>query len=277
MKLIIPADVEAKMHAYVSSVKTEIAGMGKAKISDGGNIMLLDVAIYDQEVTGGTADLSTTALAKFQTELVMKGESPKDWIVWWHSHADMAAFFSKRDTDTIDQSDEFPHLVSLVVNHRRERKARVDTYHPFRFTKDNLDIIVGTKTEEIPPEIMAEVEQKVHTRTYAPVVPYQSNMGFGQYHTPWGKTLPVESDDDYDAYRDGHSKIIDTSRPELLDIDEIEAIIEATKDQIKTYENTGNGDCDECQELKDDLANWELELIVHHNTDLMADRIGTKQ
>lgn len=176
-KLLIPAEVEAKLNSYVMAVDTEIAGMGKTQITEEGDIMLIDIAIYDQTVTGGTADLSSLALAKFQTELIQNGESPKSWNLWWHSHASMQAFFSGTDTGTIDSSTEYEYLTSLVVNRRRERKARLDVYHPFRFTHENLDIIVGRLEEVIPEDILAEVAQKVHVKTYS----YENKAGKGLF------------------------------------------------------------------------------------------------
>lgn len=282
MRLIIPAEVEAKLHAYVRCVTTEIAGMGKAKISQEGDIMLLDVAIYDQVVTGGTADLSSEALAKFQTELIQAGESPKDWIVWWHSHADMAAFFSGRDTDTIDSSSEFQYLVSLVVNRKRERKARFDIYNPFRFVADDLAIIVGTPEEVIPEDIRAEVEEKVHTKVYSWEKERQSygqhSLGFGKHKVTdlgeLGKVYPASNDDDYGVSYGGTrppSSIITVEEPSSLDEDEIATIIDALKDQITYHEQKGTTDSVECEELRADLADWEYELAMRGaNDDTMA-------
>lgn len=274
MRLIIPAEVEAKLHAYVRSVDTEIAGMGKAKVSDGGEIMLLDVAIYEQEVTGGTADLSSEALAKFQTELIRAGESPKDWVVWWHSHANMGAFFSKRDTDTIDGSDEFQYLISLVVNHKRERKARLDLYHPFRFTQDNLAIVVGTAEEVIPEEIRAEVAEKVKIKTYSWERERgsggQGRLGFGQHKSTIDfeevgggkKVYPASSDDDYVGLPSGVKTpaVIINSSPSFLARSEILEVVTAIEDAITQYEIHGQGDSDACEKLRDDLRGWEEEL-----------------
>lgn len=246
------AEVEAKLHSYVRSVTTEIAGMGKAKISDDGTIMLLDVAIYEQEVTGGTADLRSEALAKFQTDLIRAGESPKDWIVWWHSHADMQAFFSSTDTTTIDGSDEFQILVSLVVNRRRERKARLDLYHPFRFTKDNLEIIVGKRDEvaqaeaqiaelraeinrvmgvdvEIPTEIQTEVDEKVKVKTWHTGGGYKSvgETGFGflgkhkllhGQSEHGGKGFPARRSEGYESSLSGKGTELDYTGEEVDDL-----------------------------------------------------------
>lgn len=276
MRLIITAEVEAKLNAYVMAVDTEIAGMGKVKVSDAGDIMLLDVAIYDQVVTGGTADLSTEALAKFQTELIKAGESPEDWVLWWHSHAGMQAFFSGTDTSTIESSTEYQYLVSLVVNRRRERKARLDLYHPFRFTQDNLAIIVGTANEVIPEEIRAEVEAKVKVKTYSwekkdgVYGEHRTAPGFGKHKLlheqteHGGKGYPANSDDDYDAMTSGLGlpRIIRADDPTSLDRDEILTIIDVLEDQIQQHKNNGTTSSDECREMQEDLIDWKYELAA---------------
>lgn len=272
MNLLIPSKVEQKLNAYVKSVSTEIAGMGKAVISEAGNIMLLDVAIYDQEVTGGTADLSSEALARFQTELIQKGESPKDWIVWWHSHANMGAFFSNTDTTTINSSNEFQYLVSLVVNKKRERKARLDLYHPFRFTQDNLEIIVESPQEEVSQEIKDEVEAKVKIKTYnwqGSSTSKERGQGKGLFKLPSGHTegkgSPAKSDDDYVGYESGTS-VIDKST--YLDRDEILTIISVIREYMKGHENKGTTDGYEYQQLKEDLTDFQLELAARDAEDI---------
>lgn len=169
MKLIIPKEIEAKIHAYVMAVDSEIAGMGKVHV-EGTNIIVDDVMIYEQKVTGATADLSQEAIAKWLTELVRAGGSPRDWKLWWHSHHTMSAFFSGRDTATIDLQTESDWLVSLVVNTKREREARIDLYRPFRISETDLDIeIAGESAFVVPPEIAEEVARKVSRPVYTPL------------------------------------------------------------------------------------------------------------
>lgn len=168
MKLIIQDAAAKKLKDYVMSVESEIAGMGKVRIDEeAGQIIVEDVAIYDQEVTNGTADLSSAALASFMTEMIQRGESPRSWILWWHSHASMGAFFSSTDTGTIDHSTEFDHLVSLVVNRKGEAKCRIDSYRPFRMTRDNVEVTWGNPNYTVPEDVAAEVALKVKTKGYS--------------------------------------------------------------------------------------------------------------
>lgn len=177
MELILPKSVEKRLYDYTMAVEGEIAGMGKVRV-EGNRVIVEEVMVYEQEVSAATADLSTQALAKFQTELVRRGESPKNWRLWWHSHSDMDAFFSKRDTDTMDANAEGDWIVSLVVNKRRERKARLDVYAPFHIFLDDVEVSVeGDAAYEVPEDIAAEVALKVKEKR---MVGYGTGYGTGQ-------------------------------------------------------------------------------------------------
>lgn len=274
-KLIIPADVELKLHQYVRSVNTEIAGMGKISLSDDGEIITVeDVMIYEQEVTGGTADLSSEALAAWQTEMVKKGESLKDWKLWWHSHANMSAFFSKRDTDTIDQSYEYDFLVSLVVNRSRKREARIDTFRPFRIELEDLDIEIpeevcnqcGHSLEreademiDIPAEVIEEVKQKVKIKSFNDhtnhsgykSLPYPSYNGGPQFP----KAVSVhdgESDDELSSF---------VVLPEVseLDDDELLAAIDTSRARMRELADSGQYDTEEYKEIAETLGDYLIE------------------
>lgn len=281
MKLIIPAALERKLNAYVQAVDVEIAGMGAVEMREDGNLWVTDIAIYDQEVTGGTADLSTQALARFQTDLVNKGISPKNWYLWWHSHVNMAAYFSTIDTGTMDTSDEFDHLVSLVVNKRRERKCRLDTHRPFRLKLENVPVEVAPevnkRTLEIddriwalieeakkleeeknaieyaePEGIKEEVAQKVKIKT---IGGHRNPAGYGQQRN--NLNLPYSEDWSKKRKKDGTVSTPAEIIASRLDPDELEVLIENTQSMIKVHEVNGNGDTIECIELRADLEQYQ--------------------
>lgn len=186
MKLIIPEHVEKKINDYVQSVEGEIAGLGKVRI-EGNDVHVEDVVILDQKVTAGTADLDTGAIAKFAHERFLAGDS-KHWSLWWHSHSTMAAFFSGIDTATIDRSDEYEYMISLVVNKRQERMARLDIFRPFRVTVDKLTVEVTKSKYAIPVEIVDEVMQKVKGEKKPEKVD-SSLIGF---HARYGNQNPAQ-------------------------------------------------------------------------------------
>lgn len=283
MKLIIPAAIERRLNAYVQGVNAEIAGMGELEMREDGNLWVTDIAIYDQEVTTGTADLSPQALAFFQTELIKAGRSPKNWRLWWHSHNNFGAFFSGTDTNTIAQSTEFDCVVSLVVNKKKERKCRIDYHRPVPMMM--LDVPV-----EVAPEINAqtlELEEQIFTHMQAiedlqkkrDEVNEEAPEGiaeeiaakvrikntFPTWH-PKGKAGKMKGDNAYlslpfdDAWSKNKKKDgTGTTTSKLINAlgrDEIELLLDETERLIRGYVANGDGANVECQELRSDLLQY---------------------
>lgn len=149
-----------KILAFVDNVDGEISGLGKVRVVDG-DLIVPDVAIFRQEVSGAHSNIETKALAEFQAERVKAGESMKEWVLWWHSHANMGVFFSGTDTNTIEKSTEFPFLVSLVTNKRHETKARLDVYAPIHLMCDLMVEILHDKHNPYTELCKQEIAQKV--------------------------------------------------------------------------------------------------------------------
>lgn len=278
MKLIIPKEVEEKLNYYVQAVDSEIAGMGRVSIK--GDVITVDeVRIYQQSVTGGTADLSSASLAKFMDELIKEGQSPKDWILWWHSHVNMAAYFSAIDTGTMATSTEYQLLISLVVNKRRERQARIDLYRPLRITMEKVDIEVPATVYTIPAEILAEVEEKVKRPVPKTIVVGQnvkSPIGFSDkkehsgHKGPWVFNKQTNAFEPADArgtklhWPDDDAPPIDVpprsayKTPLTLaeQIAECDAVITDMEDQHSLLCVQGQTDSPEAQAILDDLGDW---------------------
>lgn len=163
-----------KMHHYIDACRGEVSGMGKCVQHEDGTIVVTDCTIFEQEVTGAHSDIDTASLARFQCELIGKGEDVGQWRVWWHSHANMATFWSGTDTNTIDSSTEFQYLVSIVSNHAHDVKCRVDVYTPFRMHADVQIEVETVYNEELKKTCLEEISQKVR----APK-PKQYGYGYG--------------------------------------------------------------------------------------------------
>lgn len=245
MKLIIPKEVEARLHDYVMSVDSEIAGMGRVSVSeDGETVTVEEVMIYEQEVTGATADLSPQAIARWQSDLVKAGGSPKHWKLWWHSHHTMAAFFSGTDTATMDRQSEGDWMMSLVVNVKRERKARLDMYRPFRMFLDDVDIQIGEEEEtyQVPASIAEEVALKVKRRAIT------THAGYGKHYTGYTKYSPGA----------GYGQIESIETPSTYA--EVKDNIKALEQAITDYENVGQGETEACTDLYAELVDLYYDL-----------------
>lgn len=167
-----------KMKYYVTQCEEEISGLGKVEteVIDGVRIFLVtDLEIFKQEVTAAHSTIDDDALAKFQYDVMQKGENPADYKLWWHSHAKMDVFFSTTDTATIDKSREFNYLISLVTNHEMEFHARIDTYDPIRAFEELKVVILEDEDEELKAACKKEIQEKVTQEV--PKARYFANLG----------------------------------------------------------------------------------------------------
>lgn len=158
-----------KLKYYVTQCEDEISGLGKVEteLIEGRRIFLVtDLEIFNQEVTAAHSTIDDDALAKFQYEIMAKGEEPGDYKLWWHSHAAMDTFFSTTDTGTIDKSTEFEYLISLVTNHEMEFSARIDVFDPIRAHEELKVVVLEEENAELKELCKKEIENKVTKKVY---------------------------------------------------------------------------------------------------------------
>ncbi len=181
MKVKIEQAAWDKIMTFTDLCPNEISGLGKITVIDG-YLVVTDVAIFEQEVSGAHSNIEPRALAKFQHERIKAGESMKEWCFWWHSHANLTVFFSGTDTGTIESSTEFPYLVSLVVNKKHEYKARYDVLHPVHLFTDVDVEIIKIADDKLIDLCQKEIDKKVtHPKYEAP----KQEIGFRR---PWNQS-----------------------------------------------------------------------------------------
>ena len=190
MKLYLSPHAYRQITAYTALCDLEISGLGRATYDEKEEEFTLhEIVILSQEVTGGTTDLDEEAIAKWQYEKTKNGESLKEWCVWWHSHVNMQAFFSGRDVETIEKSNDYPFLVSLVSNKRDEHEARIDVFKPFKMT-EKLDVVLPVVVDsQYEEECAKEIKEKVREKK-------SSSVG---YHYPTTKTSTHKQHSDYSS------------------------------------------------------------------------------
>lgn len=164
-----------KLMAYIKNVGNEVGGIGKIT-RDGNTITIEDVYLIEQEVTGASTILSPEGMAKFYDErMAIEGREVMSQLkLWWHSHANMAVFWSGTDDATINsfdqETEENNWMLSLVGNHKGDIKIRLDIYRPYRYTIDNIDFYedpepVTEFDEAIKLEIAEKVKEPARTQT----------------------------------------------------------------------------------------------------------------
>lgn len=164
MKIVFPVDLYKKLKAYINGINYEISGLGKIRVI-GKDIHVVDLRIFKQTVTGASTKIDQRALSEFYNQLIDEGEDLSAWKLWWHSHADMDAFFSSIDVATIDDFDtemkEDNWMLSVVGNHKGDFQMRVDIYAPIRCTIPDLDYEISYDDEKLEDKIFDEITEKV--------------------------------------------------------------------------------------------------------------------
>ena len=177
-----------KICAYIDHATGEVSGFGtvdETKSVAGLTFTISDVFILPQDTSGAHATISPKAYAGFITERLKAKQDIKTVRLWWHSHAEISSFFSGIDTATIADATEFPLLVSIVGNKRKEFTQRIDIFSPWHSTcsPDKL-WIVNTPRKFTPAENEAcekEVAEKVKHPKQSKTAPWIEQR---RYATP---------------------------------------------------------------------------------------------
>ena len=109
-------------------MKSEIGGMAEMVPDKDGDMWIKRPTILKQEVAPANCDLDETALAQYYGTVAKKYGSSD--FLWWHSHADMSAFWSATDKKTIEDNDGgSTHTWSLVLNIDGDYIMQLDVFN----------------------------------------------------------------------------------------------------------------------------------------------------
>lgn len=127
-KLILPEHIYHTMLTYAKLAPGEISGFAKTrvkKINNDIHVYVVECKIFTQTVSGVETTLTQEAMTAFYMQLVQMDEDPSLWNLWWHSHVDMAVFWSGTDEAAIKQL-RGKNLYSIVVNRKHHMLGRQD-------------------------------------------------------------------------------------------------------------------------------------------------------
>lgn len=180
-KLKLPWEQYQKLQTYADNVDTEIGGLGKV-ILEKGEFTITDVFLLEQEATSGECELSAEGVAVLYDELLDNDEDVDDIKMWWHSHGTMGVFFSKTDTDTMD---EWPGdwIVAIVINKKKELKARFQVQKPIPMYMD-LDVEIEYPVVVNIQALIDEIDLKV-TKPVTAVTKYNGIPNYVAASTGW--------------------------------------------------------------------------------------------
>ena len=187
--------------ASYNKFKSEIGGFMIVKKNKAGNYIVSNPEILKQEVTGGTTEMEKEAVADYYVKTAMKEGSDVRFL-WWHSHANMSAFWSGTDTNTMKEYKNGDWSAFLVVNIRGEYKFRVCVWNPIQAHEDIELNILGMENKSVPKSIQTSVDKLCNKPTTSIVnIGQQTNLynrKNNSYHYAYDN-YNIFSDDTYET------------------------------------------------------------------------------
>lgn len=242
VQLHIDNKIYQKIMHWVQKAPGEVSGLGKVSF-EGGVYRVIDAILINQENASASTDLDPASVAKAMFEL---RETPGHLNFWWHSHVNMAVFWSGTDMDTIRQIGQHGFLVSTVFNKKREMRSSVylgpDTLRPEVF----LDQVPTTIVTYFLTDEMAnwdrEYEEKCKTRVFTYSSSFEGTRIWDNSAQQWKKWDPIAKEYEYEG--DTFFKIpVQDDGPDEFDLLEDHSfapasppdrvVVEVTADQIE--------------------------------------------
>jgi hypothetical protein len=150
-RLVIDPAVWRQLITWAKVTDSEVSGMGLLEPEGERDYRLSRVFLLPQLGNAISTQLDPGGMADLMEQLIDEDQDPAGLRVWWHSHGREAPFWSGQDEHTIDGFAPAP-MVSLVIDHRQRRLARLDRYQPRHttwLTIDGADPIDGWTDAEI--------------------------------------------------------------------------------------------------------------------------------
>jgi len=137
IKVLLHPKVLEKIRHWTALAKGEFSALGLVE-KNGDDLIVPEIYLPKQTCSPANTDMDQTDVARLMVDLEKQGIDPTTLRLWLHSHGDMRTFWSNTDTSTIQGLANDGFVVSIVTNKNADVLARVDCFHPFRFTFENV-------------------------------------------------------------------------------------------------------------------------------------------
>jgi hypothetical protein len=157
----------AKLRHWVKLAgNDEVSCLGLVEEIKNGNgttaLLVSDIYLLEQEVSGADTELNDKAVADLLIQLATEGLDTSRLKCWIHSHSTMKTFWSGTDDDCCSQLANNSYTVSIVTNLRGDLLTRIDLYHPFRITLNDVPTRIHCScSKELEELYTAEFESKI--------------------------------------------------------------------------------------------------------------------
>ena len=154
MEIQIPRAVYDKIMHWINKSDDEVSGFGKVTYwKDTGVLQVHDAYLLKQKNGAAHTDIDGQSLAKLMyTSREEQGELK--W--WWHSHVNMAVFWSGTDTATIKELASQGWMSATVFNKKNEMRTALG----YKVDAGEFGTEVVIK-DELPTFIMPEYDETV--------------------------------------------------------------------------------------------------------------------
>jgi len=166
-----------KLKTYIECCPVEIGGLGEVELR-GDHFVITDVLLISQRVTPSETALDPDQVCALLSQYLARGRDPASLRVWWHSHGETDAYWSRTDQQTIEA---FPgeYLISIVGNKWGQFRCRLDIFAPTRQTVEALDLVplgepVPAGTDD-PDRLRSTIREEIRTKVkiFLPVDPVE--------------------------------------------------------------------------------------------------------
>lgn len=129
--LLFDAKAFLKLWYYVTSVETEICGIGRIEKDQGDIAHVTDIIILPQVVGGVDANVTAEDMQQFFNNGGIKDEESPQWCFHWHTHPKFSVSPSNVDLPNWKTlSDMFEVFVPMIFNHYGEYHGSIYHKHP---------------------------------------------------------------------------------------------------------------------------------------------------
>lgn len=257
MEIQIPRQVYAKVMHWINKSNDEVSGFGRATYhKETGVLWVHDAYLIKQRNGAAHTDIDGQSLAKlmFKTKDL---EGELKW--WWHSHVNMAVFWSGTDTATIKELASQGWMAATVFNKKEETRSALgyltstELFGSEVVIKDSLETyIIDIEDDEVKKSWDKEYDDNIDKSTPA----------------AWPRSMYSGYDDPYESQRFNSSYGIGgvsygPGGVSLLDSDfrtiETKVLTKAQKEDKAYYLQfgwTGAGAYEEAKVLKMPVDKW---------------------
>lgn len=173
IKVEIDEMVFKKIMHWVNKSNFEVSGLGKVQYDKEENVLrVIDAILLPQKNTATSTDIEPEAVGKAMFQM---RNTPGELRFWWHSHVDMAVFWSGTDLATIKKLGSGGWFLSTVFNKRQEMKSAFCQNAPVRLLVEDVPTeVVEYQNADLIKEWDEQYEKNVENERYE----YVSNIRY---------------------------------------------------------------------------------------------------